>query len=233
MEAKLAESEKEIVSWGFILRGNDSDLALIQRIFTGVDDIWIEIISSQYNLRSSRFDVPATADEARRIAEEILAMVNGTMKVYYTSRQIVVLGNTFACFRDGTRSIYQYISASMRGEGLLNMGGDAPLPPEPLRWFKLAQQDPNVADALRQYTKSDDWFDIYNVYEIIRCALGNTASLNTRGWASGRKLDLLRQTANYYRHARTAPPSNPMPHVEARDLIRLILRRWLDEKGGT
>jgi hypothetical protein len=208
---KLAESDKEIVSWGFILQGHSSDLSLAQRIFDGVADIQIETVGSQYGLRSSSFDAPATADEARRSAEEILATMNGAMKVYYAGREILVLENTFACFRDGTRTVYQYLSAVMRGEGFLNVGGEPPLPSEPLRWFKLAQENSNVADVLRQYAKSDDWFDIYNVYEIIRCDLGNTESLNARGWASKRKLDLLRQTANYHRHARTTQPPYDAP----------------------
>jgi hypothetical protein len=165
----LAESDKEIVSWGFILRGNPSDLSLIQSIFHGVDEIRIEIVASQYNLRSPRFDVPATADEARRLAEEILSMMNGAIKIYNSDWELILLGNSFACFRDGTRSVYQYASASVRGQGLLSMGGDAHLPSEPSQWFNLAQRNANVADALRQYAKSDDWFDIYNVYEIIKC----------------------------------------------------------------
>ena len=42
-----------------------------------------------------------------------------------------------------------------------------------MQWFNLAQRDTNVADALRQFARSHEWFDIYKVYEIIRDDLGS------------------------------------------------------------
>ena len=101
-----------------------------------------------------------------------------------------------------------------------------------MQWFNLAQRDTNVADALRQFARSHEWFDIYKVYEIIRDDLGSK-KLNSKKFVGKTDLDLLRQTANYYRHARTARPSKPMTHNDARELIRRVLRHWLEEKDAT
>jgi hypothetical protein len=238
MKTTAESKDNQIVSWAFLLRGHPSDLSLVHEMFHGVADMQIEREGSNYRLRSSRFNVPATAEEARSLAEEIIGEMNGAIKAFFPSREIILVGNTFGCRRDGSFLYYQENRVAMRSEVSLSMTVNGnPIPPqppplEPTQWFNLAQRDTNVADALRQFARSDEWFDIYKVYEIIRDDLGSK-KLNSKKLASKTELDLLRQTANYYRHARTARPSKPMTHDDARELIRRVLRHWLEEKDAT
>lgn len=49
---------------------------------------------------------------------------------------------------------------------------------------------------------------------------------------SNNQIARLRQTANYYRHARTPRPTMPIPHADALTLLRQITREWIDAKLG-
>jgi hypothetical protein len=184
--------DNQIVSWAFLLQGHPSDLSLVHEMFHGVADMQIERDGSNYRLRSSRFNVPATAEEARSLAEEIIGEMNGAIKAFFPSREIILVGNTFGCHRDGTFLYYQENRVAIRSEVSLSMTVNGnPIPPqppplEPMQWFNLAQRDTNVADALRQFARSDEWFDIYKVYEIIRDDLGK--KVNSNKWASKTEL---------------------------------------------
>lgn len=96
--------------------------------------------------------------------------------------------------------------------------------------IEISERDDNVSDALEHYARSDDWFDIYKVLEVIRADVGGEDALIAKAWAAGKTINLLRQTANYYRHARTPKADKPMPHGEVCDLVRALMRRWIEGK---
>jgi hypothetical protein len=61
--------------------------------------------------------------------------------------------------------------------------------------------------------------------------VGGEQAIVDRGWTPSRKrLDLLFQTANFYRHekATVAEPANPIDFNEAKRLVSRIVREWTD-----
>ena len=60
------------------------------------------------------------------------------------------------------------------------------LPLKGPRYLKLAQQDPNVADALRVLGQPSplDWYDIYKAWEIVGNAVGGPKKVAAEGWAT-------------------------------------------------
>jgi hypothetical protein len=134
----------------------------------------------------------------------------------------------------------------------------APEPSEVQRWLTIADQEDLLNDALNYFGRvpqspagpeaghagtpameATEWFDIYKALECIEKRFGGdeTAFRNfasDRNWTSRSKLELLKRTANWARHARRKfdPPPNPMGFKEARELLGQLLRRALEEAAN-
>lgn len=101
-----------------------------------------------------------------------------------------------------------------------------------------AIDDEAVAKALRLRGAGPcDWTELYRVYEVVFDDVGSV--IWHHNWASKKKIDLFRQTANsvhalgdHARHGKdtSKPPPRPMTLAEARHLIDVVLRSWLQSK---
>jgi hypothetical protein len=105
-------------------------------------------------------------------------------------------------------------------------------------WLRLAREDESVSRALRVFAQgSIRWSDLYHAFEIVQASVGSR--MHDAGWITRQEANLLTWTANSpavlgeearHGHQRTDPPENPMSSERASELIRSLVRQWLDWK---
>jgi hypothetical protein len=114
-------------------------------------------------------------------------------------------------------------------------------PPLALGAALLAQGDQDVNDLLAIVGKSDrlSWSQLYNVFEIIREAVGDgREGLYAKGWTTKPQLSAFTGSADHHlvsgihesRHARASGPApkRTMTLEEAQAFIRDLARKWLN-----
>ncbi len=178
-------------------------------------------------------------------AEALLKRVNGAARVLASDFQPVQLRGRYTSPDDATSVVLVGDVATVRARavaGAVVIDGDvAPTPsPKGVRYIKLAQQDPDVADALRVLGQpsSLDWYDIYKAWEIVGNAVGGPKKVAAEGWATEADIRRLKASANHpgisgedARHARmTGDPSQnrTMTISEAEALIRHLITKWIE-----
>jgi hypothetical protein len=97
----------------------------------------------------------------------------------------------------------------------------------------------DAAEAVRLFhARGDDWTQLCNVIQMVRNDLRTEIP---QEWVSRTKLGLLERTAQFRetagdtaRHAKDTgePPRKPMPLVEAQEIVRQIVIRWLRTLSG-
>lgn len=113
-----------------------------------------------------------------------------------------------------------------------------PLVPETL-WplVELAVKSSDVLEALRHFRHKDSWDEIYRAFEIVEGEVGG--GIHRSGWATRGELDRFTHTADTMRHAKkrkkkkTVAPQDPMSLTDARELVRRILKAWIELKHQT
>jgi hypothetical protein len=106
----------------------------------------------------------------------------------------------------------------------------------PQDWLRLAQSDETVSRALRVFAQgSVRWSDLYHAFEIVQASVGGR--MYDEGWITREQANLFSWTANSpdavgeqarHGHQRSAPPPNPMVEDEAGEVVRNLVRQWLD-----
>lgn len=110
----------------------------------------------------------------------------------------------------------------------------------PKDWLRLARSDETVSRALRAFAQgSVRWSDLYHAFEIVESSVGR--GMYERGWISRDDANLFSWTANSpdavgeqarHGHQRDAPPPNPMNEEKAGEIVRHLVREWLDWKSA-
>jgi len=100
--------------------------------------------------------------------------------------------------------------------------------------MKIAKDDNNVRKVFGQIyneynsrNESDSWVIIYNICEILR---DDNYKEIIKGGMYYKKAELLRRTANHYRHTNFPLPINAMTFLEAKPFINMVLHEWLTQK---
>ena len=106
----------------------------------------------------------------------------------------------------------------------------------------LAFRDVAVAKALSvSASGATEWWELYILLEVLRDSIGRRAGRRTGSWEnlfqvlasrygkSAKRLEDLKRTINYYRHAASVLPRNPWDHQEALVFVRTAIRDWLDQ----
>jgi hypothetical protein len=94
-----------------------------------------------------------------------------------------------------------------------------------------------ASDLLIHQSEAANWYDLFKSYEVIKTLCGSQRDLEKRPWSPPEnKLSNFRHTANSYRHSRAhpsreAPPLSPMPIEEAKEMIRTMADKVLQEKS--
>jgi hypothetical protein len=95
----------------------------------------------------------------------------------------------------------------------------------------LAVNDSRVLEALRHFKYQDSWDALYRAFETVEQEVGG--AMVRQGWATAAEVALFTHTANAgFRHAsgKYQPPEKAMEVQEAVELIRKLLRAWIESR---
>ena len=224
--------------------GDDFDLQTLSELFSAGDPRVARDQLNGYYVESSDIVVSGGQPDVSS-AEALVKRVNGTARVLASDFQPVQLRGRYTSPDGATSVVLAGDTATARDRAVAGAvmidGVAAPAPPpKGPRYFKLAQQDPDVADALRVLGQPSplDWYDIYKAWEIVGNAVGGQKKVAAAGWATAADIDRLTASANHpgisgddARHARMngAPGQNrTMTMSEADALIRRLIANWIE-----
>ena len=194
-------------------------------------------------LSSQEFTAATEAADVREKALALVARLNGAMAIMHAAGP-VRCGGIYRVDEDGHRHVTVFAEAPMITLGRCVMratvtvfGADGmPLPPPPPQpsaaqvWNDLASNNDDVADLLEQHGKAVGWYDIYKTIELAEGITGGKHKLERLLAASGSAFLNMRQTANFYRHARAVRPAMPTSLNDAKSLLNFIVRTVLESQ---
>ncbi len=214
---------------------------------SGARDWIIVKEGTDYFLTSSQFAPDEEAAEVKTLADQLLEQIELAAFVQSDTRHNLHTVKLVRIDDDGARQGYLFGATLAAAEA--HMSADAqvvspdgkivpPAPPAPspiISTTSLIGRRADVAEALRlYYSKHDDWTQLCVIIEMVRHAINGEIP---SAWASGNKVKLLKQTAqfrstagNTARHLWKSgtPPEKPMPLAEAQELVWRVLQRWIE-----
>lgn len=205
------------------------------------DPVVIAEADGKFLMKSSEFDSAASAEEVREKAKALINRVNGAMSIMHGTTPMQV-GAIIRADETGGRQSYVFAEAEGIALGrcrarataiALGPNGEVipPSPPQPSdaqRWNTIAADDDGVADLLEQHGKANDWYDIYKTIEFASLLAGGEHRLWTLLGPSAADCKNLKQTANFYRHARAPRPKSPTSVGDAKPLLNFMVRTTID-----
>jgi hypothetical protein len=228
--------------WKAWLVGHDFDLETLSELFSAGDPLVACDQLNGYYVESSDIVVSGGQPDVSS-AEALVKRVNGAARALASDFQPVQLRGRYTS-PDGTTSVVldgDTATVRDRAGAVMIDGVAAPAPPpKGPRYLKLAQQDPDVADALRILGQPSplDWYDIYKAWEIVGNAVGGPKKVAAKGWATEADINRLTASANHpgisgddARHARMkgAPGQNlTISMSEADALVRRLIANWIE-----
>jgi hypothetical protein len=223
--------------------------AAVESLSSGSD--WaITQSGDEWYMRSSQHPV---VGNGRLVVDEAELEIDRINLVYGlfnpNDRALLTIGTHSFVREDGSQGYFVQVTASIPTEhGLTTTGQDVDGNPL-VQWTPYSasamrmpyavgrrklSDDPLLHVAARSFrNRPYDWTRIEAVLELIEIKCGGKIP---RAWVSGKKRELLRQTANSTaeaggtgRHARPhyLPPPKPMPLKEARQIADHVLSEWL------
>lgn len=232
--------------WLVRLQGHGFDLAELADHFTSADRNVKKDTDGHYYLRSLDFDRMTAPNVVHECAQEILGHMNGAMKLCsgYGYRPVESDAIT-EIDESGNRRNYMMLSATIEGRShmtaeptVIRADGteDTSQSPDAVEVLvDLANQNEQVADALRFYARGD-WVNLYKAWEMVCDSAGGLHEVVNRGWADGDDRSRFTGTAqsrselgDEARHAseRFQAPQNPMTLDEARTFVGSVIRAWV------
>ena len=106
-----------------------------------------------------------------------------------------------------------------------------PKPSDPQRWVAVAESDDDLADLLNHTGRTDgDWYELYKTLEVAKRVGNRHGGYAKILGAEANRVEQMRQTANFYRHASKATHRPPVLTTldEALPLLRWVVRTILD-----
>jgi hypothetical protein len=189
-------------------------------------------------LRSrEEFDGLSDADDVRARATELLLLLSGIANLYAGAGETVTPGTVIWERDDGTRDQFLEMKpARMRVRATLRLGTKATDPTVGESWLTLAQQDPNVLDALHFFQEGISWWSIRKAYEVIQSEFGGQESRVASELSV--PVDEIRRfkkwTHHYVHGGRGEPPDidryPPLSQVKAESFLRDLLKNWIHWK---
>lgn len=223
--------------WAAVVHGNPADLQWwADQLKPDLDGPWVETHGSETLLRSPSFTELATEDDVRDRAVALIARLNGGFALAQQAGPVRfaavvkidangVLHQTV--FVEG--STYELTGQSVALVLGAGVGGG---PSVVQRWSAIADNEELLNDALIYFGRATNWFDVYKAVECLEARVGGESKLMALGWASEKKIELLKRTANCaarHRRGKYEPPASPMSIKDARALLGQLLQRALQE----
>ena len=203
--------------WKAWLEGHEFDLQTLVELFRTGDPLVVAQDSSNgYFFESSELQ-----QEDQQLdygaGEALIKRINGIGRANDYAFRPVRLTGRYTGPNGETSVVVGTAAIEARGKVVANALINRILALEPLpkgpRYAKVAEQDADVADALRVLGQPGelDWYDVYKAWEIVEHAVGGMPKVAARGWATKADIERLTASANHpgisgddARHARTA-----------------------------
>ena len=228
--------------WLVRLKGERFDLENFPKLLCSLEVRVVEENGSFY-LESSEFNSLTSAEEVRERGRELIKIINGAAKLKQDNFLGISEDAIIRVGDDGNRHGYLFLEEAITirtrvkvsaQSTVITADGSEKVATQPSALESLigvAQKYNVVADALDFY-RDGTWSSLYNAYEIIRGDVGGEHQIIKNGWTVKSDVRRFRQTAQPYRHAskKYKPPAQPMTLLEARQLIKAILSRWVSSK---
>jgi hypothetical protein len=242
--------------WKVELKGHPRILRKVaERLTKGVMRITQE--EDRFFLLSDRFDPEAQAPTIEREAIHCLNSLNGVAVLELGAWEQITHGGLIRVDENGRCN---YVLQLQCGSHML-FGDEVTLTvrdkdgnvilakelPNPIPdWLILSFDNEAVSDVLRWWgTREHDWFWLYKIYELIEedvAGKKQSAQLARVLCVSREAIQQFQETAcdpgkerggETARHAvpTRSPQFKPMPIGDAQDLIKALIRRWLDHKA--
>jgi len=235
------------MEWMVCIKGDDFDLQELSKSLTSLELCLVKE-ENEYYLKSTSFNHLMNAGEVGEKAQEILTLINGASRLALGTRRPLTTGVVMKIKDDGSKEGFCHVpeqSTLREAIGITTISSDGtiqeihqadPIPD----WVKLAQNNQNVARALRLLGNIGyDWVNLYRIYEVVEDDVGGISKITQGGWATETAIRRFKHTGNSVgaigdeaRHGieTTQPPKNPMTFSEAKSLIETILHNWLRSK---
>lgn len=231
--------------WLVRLKGEEFDLQKLPTLLTSPEVTVIEE-DGNYYLKSEDFNSMTDASHVLAASKPMLEAINGALQLYLGDFQIVKAdGIVVGIGEDGKPHNYVVLSGSITCRGRVSASVTLVKPNGTVdssqrsskveSWIAVARQNKNVADAFRLFC-APTWFNLYKIYEIIRADVGGKKKIIQKGWVTAPDIKRFTNTAQSpdvlgddARHAtqKDLPPKKPMSLSEAKSLIRILLKNWL------
>lgn len=223
--------------WEIEITGDKSDLEELSKVFIG-KNLSIAQENEHFILKSEEFEALFDHDEVETKAIELLRSVDACAKITLGSRKVIEHESISWLNENGSRKMFIKVKAFVglvsceanykitHSDGTIETYNQAIAA---VNWMKLAQRDNMVRKVLDQiHNDFNSWDSFYKIYEMLRD--DKFEKITDKGSIYYKKADLLRRTANHYRHSNYALPPNPMPLSEAKAFINIVLHDWLKDK---
>jgi hypothetical protein len=238
-----------VMAWRALIEGDIFDLEALSVLFPAGDPLVAQSASGTYYLESVALE-DSKGQIDLNAARALIKRINGIGRVIDPGYQPVLLTDQYTA-SDGSVTVALptatlRLRPKLQATAVVTRNG-VPVPPPPPkapRYAKLAEQDSEVADALRVLGQPDplDWYDIYKVWEIVEHAVGGSRQVEKRGWVTKADIDRLTASANHpgisgdeARHARmkgTPGAKAVMSMSEADSLVRRLVANWIESHAS-
>ncbi len=239
------------MGWHVELLGDAADLEALAAAFAG-DGLCVvrDARRNEYLLQGGQFEVIQEYEQAFAEANRLMPLLSGAARLAYGARKSFETGALYQSHLEGPDTTYvrwierlaldirmMPVSLQVTRNGLEPVEEVDPV----FRWLPLAVEDRAVSAALQLYgvNESPTWVRLYSILDVIEDDAGGIAKIAALCGITMGAIERLQRTACSFdavgvesRHAKLqhAPPSNPMPLGDARLLVALLLRTWLDLK---
>lgn len=227
-----------VAPWQVRLEGHPFDLEDLRDLFTSPalrvvkqdDEYWLE--------SEALADLPPNGAEILAVAGDLLARVNGAMKLVTPNRQEVRLSGSARRPGEGGVTLVAVEAAIGRAKAGTVLAKGEPVeqpPPKTVAWSIAAARDDLVADLLHYAAQPWDWYHLYKMWEVIeeRAEAGGWTSKAAakRFTGSANRRDVAGREARHAVNAGTPPAKSKRLSIE--DAVAWLLplvERWLDER---
>jgi hypothetical protein len=238
--------------WWVLLEGQEADLRELAMHFGRSDLTVVEEPDGYTYLGSSDLNRSTSPDDARARGAELLGLARGAIEAEVGYLGPVRVAAAVRVDETGAKAAPVFpVSASFRtswnvhgtaertrADGMIEVVEIEPLPPRADELVTLARKNDDVSDVLAILGRDElRWADLYHVYEIVKADAGTRRFSD--GWVAKTELRRFKHTADSrevigrearHGHRKHDPPRRPMPHADARKLVRSLVKRWLATK---
>ncbi len=224
--------------WGVEVLGSDNEKAYWACVLKPPCDPYLEVVEAPrgdyHALVSSQFDKLPRASDVYELAKRFVPLLNTTVRSVHDF-DAMMIGAIVDFASEGVPKKQHFMSAQAGAfrfrafaevTNMVAQGNVIPTQSTVQRWMQAAETNPEIVSAIRYLDDGAGWFDVYKACEALD-------SYSHPG-ISKKRLQLMKRTADSYRHHRSAnskiePPANPMSFGEAKRLTVLWLNAAIDE----